>query len=88
MAKRVVFEVRYVRDDSDEGIGLGWAIFQDGVLRTTDGHAYHDGKEAAVRTAVYAMKLEERSELKVKGKNGRIQERRTWPRSSDPKGRG
>jgi hypothetical protein len=82
-AKRVVFEVRYVKNEQAWG-GGGWEIFQEG---TALGHCFA-AKTDAVKTAVDYMKLEERSELKVKNKQGRISERRTWPRSSDPKGRG
>lgn len=75
--KRVVFEVRW---DETEGV---WIIY-----RFEERYGSYPRKADALIVAKAAAKSEERAELKVKNKKGRIQERFTYPRSSDPKGRG
>lgn len=57
--------------------GDGWCVRADVCLMLTD-------KAAALEVARLLAQLVQPSSLLVHGKTGRIQEERTYPRSSDP----
>jgi len=58
----------------------GWHVTIQGALLCA-----RRRKEDAVFEALGAARAAEPSELTIKGKDGRIQDRRTYPRSSDPR---
>lgn len=82
MAARVVVRVRFKK-----GMGWGYEVRGPG-----GGVLYLRTKQEAVAEAVAYVKglalKGEKVELYIHKKSGAVQTRRTYPRSSDPKGRG
>ena len=73
MAKRTTFTV--------EKASEGWKAVQAGGGTVSEGATKAD----VVRQTVRLAKAEESASIKIKGRNGRIQEERTYPRRSDPR---
>ena len=44
-----------------------------------------DNKAEVVKRTIEVAKKQPKAQVRIKGKNGRIQNERTYPRSSDPK---
>jgi hypothetical protein len=62
--------------------GDGW------VAKTRNGHKFATGatkSQVVKNAAVKARRSERPTSLRIHGRNGRIQEERTYPRSADPK---
>ncbi len=47
--------------------------------------AKSDNKAEVVKRTIEVAKKQPQAQVRIKGRNGRIQEERTYPRSSDPK---
>ena len=67
------------------GVGERWKVTYDG-----DNWGYFKLKLTAIKFAVESAYVKfrtigEHSTLKIKGRNGAIQDERTYPRSSDPR---
>jgi hypothetical protein len=75
MAERTTFTV--------EKGSEGWKAVQAGGGTVVEGETKAD----VVRKTVRLAKAEETASVKIKGRNGRIQEERTYPRRSDPRRR-
>jgi uncharacterized protein DUF2188 len=75
MAKRTVITV----GPSKTG---GWNVQAQGRLWPPSAA---DTKAEALRIGIEIAKAHQPSSLRIKGRNGRIQEERTYPRSSDPR---
>ncbi len=55
------------------------------VRGSTRAVAKGDNKAEVVKRTIEVAKKQPRAQVRIKGKNGRIQQERTYPRSSDPK---
>ncbi len=73
-AKRTKVEVRFTHPSGP------WVVFIDGLRCGARGL-----KKDAVEFAIGICLDYERAELTIKTKKGRIQDKRTYPRSSDPR---
>ena len=60
----------------------GWRADAKGSTRAV---AKGDNKAEVVRRTIEVAKKQPEAQVRIKGKNGRIQEEHTYPRSSDPK---
>lgn len=60
----------------------GWRGKAKGSTRAV---AKGDNKGEVVKRTVEVAKKQPKAQVRIKGRNGRIQEQRTYPRSSDPK---
>lgn len=60
----------------------GWRGKAKGSPRAV---AKGDSKAEVVKRTIEVAKKQPKSQVRIKGKNGRIQQERTYPRSSDPK---
>jgi hypothetical protein len=60
----------------------GWRGKAKGSTRAV---AKGDNKAAVVKRTIEVAKKQPKAQVRIKGRNGRIQEERTFPRSSDPK---
>jgi hypothetical protein len=60
----------------------GWRSKAKGSTRAV---AKGDNKAEVVKRTIEVAKKQPKAQVRIKGKNGRIQNERTYPRSSDPK---
>lgn len=60
----------------------GWRGEARGSTRAV---AKGENKAEVVKRTIEVAKKQPKAQVRIKGKNGRIQEERTYPRSSDPK---
>jgi len=58
----------------------GWKLLSEGRTLTQGKR-----KDETLRNAVRIAREQHPSSLRIKGRNGRVQEERTYPRSSDPR---
>ena len=60
----------------------GWRGAAKGSTRAV---AKGDNKAEVVKRTIEVAKKQPKAQVRIKGRNGRIQQERTYPRSSDPK---
>jgi len=60
----------------------GWRAKAKGSTRAV---AKGDNKAEVVKRTIEVAKKQPKAQVRIKGRNGRIQQERTYPRSSDPK---
>ena len=59
----------------------GWRAKAKGSTRAV---AKGDNKAEVVKRTIQVAKKQPKAQVRIKGRNGRIQEEHTYPRSSDP----
>jgi hypothetical protein len=60
----------------------GWRAKAKGSTRAV---AKGDNKAEVVKRTIEVAKKQPKAQVRIKGRNGRIQQEHTYPRSSDPK---
>jgi hypothetical protein len=76
LPKRKIYDLKWTGDD--------WALQQRGATRAT---RRFKSKAEGLKKSPKLVRGREPSQLVIRKQNGRIQEERTYPRSSDPKHR-
>jgi len=77
--KRLVYDLRWIKATGS------WGLFLGGGEPIFAFHCTMGGKARALKRARQHARTNEPSQLRVYGKNGRIQFEHTYPRSSDPR---